>query len=1658
MILTPFMYMKKREIIFTQEKLTRRGIYKFYMPIIFLYFLSIFTGFAQTFPTSRDPFLWPFTQTSIWNMPIGSAAVYEPAGLLPVTDFPNQAPYWRGGIAVDDEPIIIASATDPIVSVYNTTDWSYRCNTTSNTGKQIHFPANQTFASPDGGGGTPNYSGATVQPNGDLWHFNAIATCGGGKVSAYDYSSNENKTLYSTGFEGGHGGSGLSGIGGSVRMGELLGPDPIRHAIKLNVLASRYLVYNEDGTPGYRWPAVKADGYANPAWEATFGYGTSNPAKKSYMEMGVLLALKPDLTPQSLGITNPVVLKIFYALQNYGAYVVDDTHWNHYDFPFQLGVRDEVLAATGTDIATTDPNSQYFKDIMKILVNLNAITNNGPNSIGGGGTPRQPLAPPFIGTPTVSVTGITLSPATLSISIGASQSLAATIAPTDATNKNVTWLSSNTAVATVNSQGLVTAVGVGTATITATTVDGNKKATSTITVTTSSPCSNPITYKIMPIGDSKTEGGGLTGHQSWRGYLRAKIIQNSFSIDYVGNSNSETGGDPVPHDYDHEGHGGYTIGPDIQRWCPTCETTGIIEHIDSWLQPVSPDVIILSIGINDFFNEASHPANYQATAVQRYQDLVTKILTLKPNVKLVVCTIEPVKWDQNWGGNDGSDLAKLNDKIRQIANASTTDNIYLADLRADFLLTYSAADFNDDVHLTAQGATKTANTIYNTLKNIMPCGQGTTVPVTSISVTPTTGSISVGSSQAFTATINPTGATNKNVTWSSSNTAIATVNSQGLVTAVAVGTTTITATSVDGNKSASATITVSANTSTAAYTEDFTDNLAQGWQGSTNFSVANQVMCTNTTGGEEISFYNSQSFSNYTYKVKATPQWNNSFGVVFNYQDATNYYVLVLEVSTKNAFIKKMQGGTLTTVVTSTYTGGGAGVLYSIELTNSPTSTSVVVNGGGVFTNTPTIDFTSGKIGLYTFYNPVCFDDIQVNVQASQTAVTGVSITPTIASLTKGQTSQLTATVSPSTAANKAVVFISSNTAVATVSATGLVTAIAPGTSIITVTTQDGNKTATATITVTNINPVVTITSPTTNTSKCVGESISITATASDADGSISKVEFYEGATIIGSSTVAPYTTTISSLSLGTKMITAKAYDNLTGITTSTAVSVTVNALPTATITAGSATTFCQGGSVVLTSSAGTSYVWKNGTTQVGTSSTYTTAAVGSYTVEVTNAGGCKATSSATIVSVNSNPTASISTTTATTFCQGGSVVLTSSAGSSYKWLNGTTQVGTASMYTSTTAGSYTVEVTNASGCKAISSATIVSVNANPTASISTTTATTFCQGGSVVLTASAGSSYKWLNGTTQVGTASMYTATTAGSYTVEVTNASGCKSTSAATAVNINASTIWYADTDGDGKGDATQTLSACAKPTGYVAIAGDACPTDPNKIASGNCGCNKTEASCLDCAGVANGAAIIDACGKCAGGTTGIAIISDPNNCTSTNITGITGPLCVVTETANNYVLNTGSLSVSSISWWTNSGATIVKNAANPKQAQINFPTYTNGSSVTVKAGVNLNSAPWYTEYSLVVKVGGCSGSSPQLRAIATPIPFDSETTVSLENNETIVSIRIVDIKGTEVYHKNDINLNSFELGADLASGMYIAYISSNKGTSIVKLIKNN
>ncbi len=243
---------------------------------------------------------------------------------------------------------------------------------------------------------------------------------------------------------------------------------------------------------------------------------------------------------------------------------------------------------------------------------------------------------------------------------------------------------------------------------------------------------------------------------------------------------------------------------------------------------------------------------------------------------------------------------------------------------------------------------------------------------------------------------------------------------------------------------------------------------------------------------------------------------------------------------------------------------------------------------------------------------------------------------------------------------------------------------------------------------------------------------------------------------------------------IGTTTVTWRATDSV-GTISSCNFNINVSYAATPTIAVSGTTTFCAGGSVVLTASSGSSYLWSNG----ATTQSITVTNGGAYSVTVTNASGCCATSAATVVTVNAVANATITASGATTFCTGGSVALTAAVGASYAWSTGAT---TRSINV-TTSGSYTVTVNNAAGCSSISDAVAVTVNATPTAIITASGATTFCAGSSVTLTASDGATYLWSNG----ATSQSITVTSGGAYTVAVTNEFGCSATSAATVVTVN-------------------------------------------------------------------------------------------------------------------------------------------------------------------------------------------------------------------------------------------------------------------------------
>lgn len=225
--------------------------------------------------------------------------------------------------------------------------------------------------------------------------------------------------------------------------------------------------------------------------------------------------------------------------------------------------------------------------------------------------------------------------------------------------------------------------------------------------------------------------------------------------------------------------------------------------------------------------------------------------------------------------------------------------------------------------------------------------------------------------------------------------------------------------------------------------------------------------------------------------------------------------------------------------------------------------------------------------------------------------------------------------------------------------------------------------------------------------------------------------------------------------------------------------------------TAGSNSPVCSGQTINLTSSGGASYLWTgpNGftsTQQNPVISAAATANSGTYSVTVTNASGCAVTAT---VSVNVGPSVGIASNSPV--CAGQALNLTSSGGVSYSWsgpnaFTSTQQNPTVSGITAAGSGTYTVSVTDGSGC--VGTGTIsVTVLAAPVATAGASGPV--CAGQTLSLSSSGGVTYAWsgpngFSSTQQNPSVTGTTVASSGTYTVTVTNASGCSSTATVSAV----------------------------------------------------------------------------------------------------------------------------------------------------------------------------------------------------------------------------------------------------------------------------------
>ncbi len=342
----------------------------------------------------RDPMQWPFSSTSIWNMPIGSRAIYVHANLPAIPG--NEA--WALMPQLDED-IIVLTPDAPLTPVHvSDAGWSKKNRCQPTGGILMEVPMPPDFIIPHDGG---NNSAVFLAPDRRTLLQNQPFTRCQANGMATAIAKFKSVDLYGEGRHGSHGGSGLSALGGSLRMGELRpgGPAP-RHALKVDIYGKAYLFPCKEKSTCYRWPAFGADGDA----VGRYGTGHNNlvAERPPYaMRMGALLAIPANKKIAGLGLETEPGKMLAWTLQNYGAYIVDDSGGPAFVLSGEKGPKgsfqQQFKKDWGYDFEQrVRNNGPWTRDVQRIVKVLHVVDNNGPFNIGGGGTPLQELAPALL--------------------------------------------------------------------------------------------------------------------------------------------------------------------------------------------------------------------------------------------------------------------------------------------------------------------------------------------------------------------------------------------------------------------------------------------------------------------------------------------------------------------------------------------------------------------------------------------------------------------------------------------------------------------------------------------------------------------------------------------------------------------------------------------------------------------------------------------------------------------------------------------------------------------------------------------------------------------------------------------------------------------------------------------------------------------------------------------------------------------------------------------------------------------------------------------------------------------------------------------------------------------------------------------------------------
>ncbi|MCF0074923.1 Ig-like domain-containing protein [Dyadobacter sp. CY261] len=405
-------------------------------------------------------------------------------------------------------------------------------------------------------------------------------------------------------------------------------------------------------------------------------------------------------------------------------------------------------------------------------------------------------------TPVIGATGVVLDSAII-IGLGTSRNLTATVLPANATNKKVSWASSDTTVAKINSSGLVTGLKLGSTTITVTTEDGAKTATSLLTVGTvviANNCGGPTIGNF--IADTPQSASMWTSTVTTPIDLSG-VVKPAPADAYKTQRNA---GQPLIYQYDnlipnalyvvrlHFAEISTTITAGKRKFHMTVGADTLLRNFDIFTEAggrykaIVREFAIRSTSTGQIRMVFRPIANLNYPAINAIEVGLTPLTSIAVNPSTATVGV--------------GDTTRLSTSILPVT--ATNQKVTWSSSNTSVV----SVDGSGLVRGMSPGTATITATTNEGQKTASSTVTAANIAVSGVTIAPTA-SVGVNNSITLVASVQPVNATNKALTWSTSDAGIVSVSQSGVLTGVAPGTATVTVTSQDGAKTASSVITAS---------------------------------------------------------------------------------------------------------------------------------------------------------------------------------------------------------------------------------------------------------------------------------------------------------------------------------------------------------------------------------------------------------------------------------------------------------------------------------------------------------------------------------------------------------------------------------------------------------------------------------------------------------------------------------------------------------------------------------------------------------------------------------------------------------------------------------------------------------------------------------